>query len=81
MQFVYFSEMLVRFVLLSNISRKKKLMYLFCILAHYQNCYSKRVTAESVNSLIRLIYKQHSLINACPYLESTCGKIIEAYFF
>lgn len=81
MQYVYFAEMLVKFVLLAQITRKKKLMYLYCVAVHYQNCYSKKVNIETVNSLIRLIFKQNALINACPYNQDTCGKIIEAYYF
>jgi hypothetical protein len=36
---------------------------------------------ETLNSLIRLIFKQYSFINPCPYLEGSCGRIVEAYYF
>ena len=45
MQFVYLSEVLTRIVLSVNITRRKKLTYLYCLAVHYQDSYSKKVTA------------------------------------
>jgi len=80
MQYVYFSEMMIKFVLLADITKKKKIMYLFCLCVHYQNCYSKKVTSETLNTLIRSIYQQNMFLNACPYSINSAGKIIEAYY-
>lgn len=45
MQFVYLSEVLTRIILSVNITRRKKLTYLYCLAVHYQDSYSKKVTA------------------------------------
>ena len=45
MQFVYLSEVLTRIVLSVSITRRKKLTYLYCLAVHYQDAYSKKVTA------------------------------------
>ncbi len=75
------SQLLTKLVINANISKKKKITYLYCIAVHYQNCYSKKVTSETLNSLIRLICKQGRLLNACPYNRGSCGKIIQAYYY
>ena len=81
MQYVYLVEILTKIILEVNITRKKKLTYLYCLGVHYQNAYSKKINAETVNSMIRLILKQQGFITACPYDKDTCGTIIEASFF
>ena len=81
MQYVYLTEILTKIILSVNITRKKKLTYLYCLGVHYQNTYSKKITAETINSMIRLILKQQGFISPCPYDFDTCGKIVEAYFF
>lgn len=58
MQHVYLAEVLTRLVLSLNITRKKKLTYLYCLGVHYQNTYSKKVTSETINSIMRLILRQ-----------------------
>lgn len=68
-------------VLSLNVTRKKKLTYLYCLGVHYQNAYTKKITSETVNALIRLILKQKYLVSACPYEIETCGQIVKASFF
>ena len=81
MQHLYLAEVLTMLVLSLNITRKKKITYLYCLAVHYQNAYSKKITSETINSLIRVILKQKSIMTACPYEAKTCGKIVEASFF
>ena len=45
MQYMYLSEVLTKIILAVNISRKKKLTYLYCLAVHYQDVYSKKLTA------------------------------------
>lgn len=81
MQHVYLAEVLTRLVLSLNITRKKKLTYLYCLGVHYQNAYTKKITGETINSMMRLILRQKEVVTACPYEIETCGKIVEACFF
>lgn len=73
--------MLTLLVLSQNITKKKKLTYLYCLGVHYQNTYTKKITSETINSMIRVILKQKGIVNACPYEIETCGKILEASYF
>ena len=80
MQSLQLSEVLARLILCADITRKKKLTYLYCLGVHYQNCCTKRLTSETLNSMLRLLLTQRELLTACPYELQTCGHIIEAYF-
>lgn len=66
---------------MSNITTHKKLIYLFCLIVHYQNCYSKKLTCESYNSLLREIYADRMMVNACPYSKRYCGRVLSARYY
>ena len=67
-------------ILCADITRKKKVTYLYCLAVHYQKCCTKWLTSETLNSMLRLLLSQRELFTACPYELQTCGHIIEAYF-
>ena len=81
MQYAYLSEILTRIIMSVNITRKKKITYLYCLGVHYQNAYNKKLTSETVNSIIKIIIRQQGFISPCPYDFKTSGKIVESYFF
>lgn len=81
MQHIYLAEVLTKLVLALNVTRKKKLTYLYCLGVHYQNACTKKISSETINSMIRLILRQKELVTACPYEIETCGRIVEASYF
>ena len=61
-------------------ARRRSLISTASHAVHYQNCCTKWLTSETLNSMLRLLLSQRELFTACPYELQTCGHIIEAYF-
>lgn len=62
---------------MAKIAKIKKISMIFCVAAHYQNVYqlgtSRKLSVQTVNSIISEIIRSTGYINACPFKNDFFG--------
>ena len=80
-----FGKFILELILTAPLSKIKKLSLIYCVAAHYENNSEKagnqEITVKTLNSLLKEIFLNHGVLNACPFSNKFCGKIVSGCFY